>query len=322
MRKLLYIATLLLFIGSTGCNRRPLKDEGGNIAKVPVQIDWSKSNLDIENISRVTVRVFPHDGSPAYDFVMQESKTTDILPLAVGKYSLVIFNETTDPNDWKALTFAGADKYETFVVNTSEDAFRGLYSKADGNVIRKLPDALAAWSIDEFDVTPAMVGAALSNVSISVAPVPVVKHIKILARVVNLVSAKKSSGAINGASGGIQLSTRKPTNELVTHIFIMNGRQYDDPAAPKDGTIGASIVLFDASSLENLQSKLLIDFLLHDETSVPTEVFDIASELKSDKPVIEISVGFGDRKIILPAFPIGGQGVGVDEWDEIITPLE
>lgn len=333
MKILLYISMLML-LGFSGCERRPLLDEAG-IAMVPVHIDWSKSNLKIEDISRVTVRVFPHDGSPAYNFVMQESKTDDVIPLVVGKYSFVIFNETTDPDDWNSLVFQNEDKYETFMVTTADDPFDGLFTKAEGDIIRKSPDPLAVFSIDEFEVTPEMVnntralsrGTQETTQLTQVVPVSVVKYVSVIARVINLVSAKRSSGAITGAVGAIKLSTRKPIGAFVTHVFIMNGRKYDNPDAPKDGTIGASIAIFDPSNVENLKADLMLDFELYGGFTHPTEGFDITSDLKTNKNEVSIAVGGlvegrpGDSPIVLPVAPVGGGNVGVDDWEDVEVPL-
>lgn len=331
---------MLILLGLSSCKKRILHDEFTNIAMVPVAIDWSKSNLKVEDISRVTVRVFPHDGSPAYDFVMQESTTNDVIPLVRGKYSFVIFNETTDADDWNSLVFKNEDAYSTFMVTTKDDTFKGLYTKVDQDVIRKSPDDLAVFSIDQFEVTQEMIlyTTTLSKVGntkveqamselVTIVPVSVVKHINIVARVVNLVSAKKSSGAIRGAVGAIQMSTGKPIEVPVTHVFIMNGRQYDRPEAPKDGTIGALVSIFDPLNVENLKADLVLDFQLHGDTVTPTEVFDITNDLKTDKSDISISVGGqvegrpGDRPIVLPSVPLSGDSIGIDDWDDIIVPL-
>lgn len=350
MKQLLYISILLL-LGVSGCQRRPLLDEAGSIAMVPLHIDWSQSSLKIEDISRVTVRVFPHDGSPAYNFVMQESKTDDVIPLAIGKYSFVIFNETTDPDDWNSLVFQSTDKYETFVVTTAQDPFKGLFAKTKGDIIGKSPEALAVFSIDEFEVTAQMANytralsrgghskAQLRGESVTkiesemtrltqVAPVSVVKHISIMVRVVNLVSAKKSSGTITDVVRSVQMSTRRSTQTTTNHVFILNGRQYDNPDAPKDGTIGASVAIFDPSTVENLKADLRLDFLLHDGSTPPTESFDITGDLKTDKNEISIALGGlvvgrpGDREIILPQVKVTSGNIGVDDWSEIVVPLK
>lgn len=327
---------MLMLLGVSGCERRHVLGKVGTIAMVPVHIDWSKSGLKIEDISRVTVRVFPHNGSPAYNFVMQESKTDDVIPLVVGKYSFVIFNETTDPNDWNSLVFENADKYEAFMVTTADDSFKGLFSKVQGDIIRKSPDPLAVFSIDEFEVTPQMVsdnsaltgGAQEITPLTDVVPVSVVKHIRIIARVVNLVSAQKSSGAIKGAVRSIQMSTRKPIEAPVNNVFIMNGRKYDNPAAPKDGTIGALVTIFDPSNVENLKADFCLDFLLYDGSATPTEVFDITSDLKTDNDEVSVELGGmvedrpHDRPIILPVVPMAGDNIGVDDWSDVVIPLQ
>lgn len=349
MKRILIIYILLCITIFLVCCRRPLREDYGVLAMVPIHIDWSKSNLNVDNISRVTVRVFPHDGSPAYDHIMQSSITDDVLPLRLGTYSFVVFNETIDPDDWYTLKFMGTEKYETFVVTTYPDEFKGLYTKSDASKVNKSPDHLSSWSLDEFDVTQDMiiynsplansqstkvplkadamakVEQQLTKVS-SITPVPVTRELNILAYVKNLVSAKRSSGALSGAVGEIQLSTRLPTSTRVAHIFIMNGRVYDNPKEPKHGTIGANITIFDHFNDENHKVDFTLDFMLHNGDIVPSYVFDVTEELKVDKPVIDLRFGFldglypDDKEIILPVIKETGS-VEVDGWDDVIISL-
>lgn len=344
---------LMLLLGTClllGCKRRPLED-AGNVAMVPFSIDWSRSGLDVSKMHRATIRVFPHDGSPAYDFRLQEDLTQVEVPLAVGKYSFVIFNETTDTEDWKRLVFTGLDKYDQFAVTAIQDTFKGLYTKADESIVLKTPEAIAAWSLDEFEVTREMIihirnraksgnteaefvtqdqqanlmEKMLGKVT-NITPLSVVKTLNILARVENLVSAQRSSGAISGATQGIRFCDRKATAGGATHIFVMNGREYDDPVFPKHGTIRASILVFNVENVENAKYELTIDFLLHNGKLHPSQVFDITKNVTQNLIEININVGFNtgdnpsDHPIVLPE-GIDGGDVAVDEWDEVIVPI-
>lgn len=344
----LFGSTLLL---SSSC-RRQIEDEVGRVAKVPLTINWSKSNVDVTQMHRVSVWVFPHDGTTPYDIRLQGDVTQGILELPIGKYSLVVFNETVDPTDWTGLRFVGKEQYATFCALTDLDDFRGIYTSAKTDatteLFRKSPERLASWSVDEFEVTADMVVYTRDllidqsspsydasardevvkelNKLEQIVPMPRVKVVSITARVQNLVSAQKASGAIKGAVAGINLSTGKAVLEPVTHMFVLNGRTYDDSANPGHGTLGAVVNVFDVLGADLFKFDLHTDFLLHNGV-MHNQVFDITSDLKKEQANIIINVGFNvpgspDDEIHLPVIPESAGAIDVDKWQDVIVPID
>lgn len=341
------LCSVLLFSGSC---RRPTEDEVGRVAKVPLTIDWSQSNIAVDEIHRVSVWVFPHDGTTPYDIRLQGDVTQGILELPMGKYALVVFNETVDPTDRPGLRFVGREQYTTFCAVTAPDDFRGIYTQTepDGTLFRKSPERLASWSLDEFEVTadmvvytrdllvgqPAAPYQASAREAVTqelsklhrIVPKPRVKVVAITARVQNLVSAQKASGAIKGAVVGVNLSTGQAVLEPVSHIFVLNGRKYDDPTNPGHGTLGAVVHVFDVVGADRFAFELHTDFLLHNGV-IHNKVFDITPDLKKEAVHIFINVGFNasgrsDDEIPLPIIPESAGAIEVDQWKDVIVPID
>lgn len=340
---MLRIFTMLLCVWVlVGCERRPLEDEMGSLASVPFTFDWSKSGLDESEMHRASICFFPHDGSASFAWHMQGDLTKASVPLSVGKYSIIVFNETTDEWDWERIAFEGKEKYETFHVYAVKDNFKGLYTRADESDIRKTPEALASWSLDEFEVTPDMiaytrgtksrsinqdvVGKSLESVS-GITPKPLTLSVHVTAYVHNLKSAVRCSAALSGATGKVSLATGRPVPGSVTHIFIMNNRKYDSEGS-LNGTIEANLLLFKFVE-EDIKNSLELNFELHDGTVTDPEIFDISDQIDKEKTTIEVNIGIkekdpdnpeADRPIVLPLIEVDND-VKVDDWKPVDIPI-
>lgn len=331
MKQLSYILYLFIITALVaGCQRRPLEDELGDLALVPIHIDWSESALDMTTTHNVSVWFFPHDGSSSFEYRYEGNLTDMEARLPKGGYSIIVFNETVDFN-WTSLQFEGSDKYETFRVSARPDTFRGLNARGPEMDARKSPDALAVWSTDKFEVSPEMVRATAmgsragntdSSQRIDVTLKPLTKIVKITAYVQNLTSALRCSGTLTGAVGEVMLSSSKACLENVAHMFIMNDRIYKKEN-PNNGYIHANILVFSASS--DIKNTLTIDFQLTDGKTSSPDSFDVTEKVTQDLQEVEVKVGADaggpadekDHPIVLPEVDVGGDmGVGVDDWQD------
>lgn len=328
-RYTIFILLLILLVSS--CKRRPLEDEMGDLARVPIHIDWSQSELDVTKVHNVSIWFFPYDGSPSFEQRFDGNLTDMEVLLPSGSYSIIVFNEAVDFS-WSSLEFLDRDKYATFRVAARAGTFRGLDSRVEVSDIRKSPDALASWSKDCFVVSPEMIYATAmdSRVEdidpshrIDVTMKPITKAVKITAYVQNLTSAARCSGTISGVTSSILLSTGEVYSNNVAHVFIMNNRIYDTNK-PNDGYIHANFFIFRRT--DEGKKVLQIDFELTDGKFESPEPFDITKHIFPIQPQVDVNVGTGvdgdeeNHPIVLPDAKVNSD-VGVDNWQNEIIPI-
>lgn len=324
-----YIALFLLMLVVSGCQRRSLEIESGDVARVPVHVDWAQSELDIAKAHNVSLWFFPHDGSPSFEYRLDGNLVDGEVQLSGGSYSIVAFNEAVDTY-WSSLEFSGSDKYETFRVAARLDDFRGMNSRADDADLRKSPDALASWSCNRFDVTSEMIhitsqGSRADDLGptakISVVLKSLTRAVAIKAYVQNLTSARLCSGTLVGVVGEVMLSTGKASVNNASHIFIMNNR-IPEQGKPNNGYIHANFFVFNTST--TYQKVLQIDFEMYDNTIESPDSFDVTTTMDQEKPKVEVIVGIDiepeDHPIILPERNISGDVV-VDDWVDQQIPI-
>jgi hypothetical protein len=328
----------------SGCERRPLE---GNFdpetALIPVHIDWSKSGVPVEQMHRASILLFPEAGGEPLEYRMEKSLTDDEIQVPVGVYSVIVFNETTDPTDWEFIDFTDKDSYHAFAAVALPAASRGFYSRADDIPLIENPDPLAAWSLTRFEVTKEIMLrsrstrgtransraeeildeqiAGLSNI----VPTPRIETITITARVTNLASSMQVTGILDGMSTGVYMASGEKMTTTGAHAFILNGRVYDENG--KDGTTTKTFNIFGRKP-PTAHIDLYIDFLLNDGTLHPRQSFDATNMTTSipdtAPPADKIEVGYSDlppdHPIVLPDMDVNA-GIDVDDWDDVIVPL-
>jgi hypothetical protein len=345
MKRMILIATRLLFIAViiyalTGCRRRSLE---GNLtpetALIPVHIDWSMSGVPIERMHRASVLLFSEEGGAPLEFRMETSLTDDIIQVPVGVYSVIVFNETTDPTDWSAITFTDKNNYEKFAaVAQAVEGSRGFYTRADDLPLIENPDALAAWSLDRFEVTEDLLERSRSRSRAELAeesggltdivPTPRFETMTIKARVENLSSSMQATGVLDMASG-IYMASGEKLSTQGAFAFILGNRIYDPNG--DDGITTSTFNIFGRYAPSSIQCDLYIDFLLTDGTLFPRQSFNVTDMIMSvhkggPPPAEEIIVGISnnspDHLIELPADMDVKAGVTIDDWDEVVIPLQ
>lgn len=338
-----------------GCTRRPLDDDPGDTALVPIRIDWTHSMLDMNTVHNVSLWFFPHEeGRTPLEYRMEDNLTETVIPLPVGVYSVVVFNETVDDSydENSSLIFSGQERYETFCVGVKDDATRlgRMYSRSDNTLPKRTPLPLASWSLDRFEVTwdmvvvtrtrsKAKVTKSLASYTVtrtqqelvdlelesmlSVVPLPRTRRVVVAAYVENVKAAANATGQLDGATERVSLATGLPVLGIVTHAFALQvAAVKPDVDHPDNGTIESSFFVFDHQSEPTYTIDL--NFQLRDGSWVkPNDVFEVTSQV--DKEVFEIKINVGSDPHIPepdpehPRPPIQlpdpiNNSVGVGEW--------
>ena len=328
-------AALIAAMALTSCERRALEDDYKEYALVPVQIDWSLSGVSVEQMHRASVWLFPHDESAPLQYRLEGNLTYREIRVPAGIYSVLVFNETIDKEDWNGIAFKGTDKYHTFAATSIPQKEIGFYNSSEELPLIGNPEALAAWSLDYFEVTEEMIFDTRTNLKNSaalVAKVPELTAIKPLPRfervivnvyVTNLASSKQVTATIDAMYSGVYMVSGKRITKPAAQAFIFNVRDYDG----YDGTTTCTFNIFGKPTKAN--HNLNIDFLLTNNEMHPREEFDVTNLITSSTidyvqtHVINIGYGNdnGDHEITLPKGDMNADNITVEDWDEIRIPL-
>ena len=311
----------------TACRRRPLEEEFGVSARIPVKIDWSRSNIPVTEtrgnglVHRVSLRFFPKDGSPAFDRYLELNIFEGEIEVPVGEYSVVVFNESVYDIYWEdAITFSDVDDYEKFAATILPDdpARYPFYRPIAGEQVIVEPYRLASWSLDDFTVTKEMVARTRSKTRMaSRADVPeyaltkivmraLTYNVNVTAHVENLSSVQLLQGAMRGFARKVYMASAE-TETPATYIFKLNSRVWD-AGSNRHGTVSRSFLSFGRlpGSEEywlNVDA-VFIDGTVHDEellwnvtervVSNPDGAIDIDIDLNIELPLITEGIFVGD----------------------------
>ena len=333
--KISIMAALIAAMALNACERRELEDDYMEYALIPVSIDWSISGVSVEEMHRASVWLFPHDDSAPLQYRLEGDVTYREIRVPVGQYSVLVFNETTDENDWDNIVFKGTKRYETFAAMNIPQNEIGFYSRSEKLPLIGNPEALAAWSLDYFEVTQDMVvktrslsqktAALVEEVPnlTAVKPLPRFERVVIEAYVTNLASSKQVTGTIDGMYSGVYMVSGERITKPAAQAFILNGRVYNG----YDGTTTRTINIFGKSP--DADHNLVLDFLLTNNELHPREEFDVTNliftETVAHVRTHFIKVGYGntngDHEIILPEGDMDVAGITVDDWEQVTIPL-
>jgi hypothetical protein len=338
-------ALLLLFtfvLLTTACEQRLLEDDYTDTALLPVCIDWTKSGIADGEIHRASIWLFPEQGGRPLEYRMEGNLGYREIQVPAGVYSVLVFNETTDKEDWNSITFTGADRYETFAVLGVDEPVRGLYTHSESLPLIKNPELLAAWSLDRFEVTPDKIvrtreivrkyGSSHKQALISAAPelttvtpLPRFERMAITAYIQNLSGVVQATGTIDGLPGGVFLVSGEKIARPAAHAFLLSERVYD-PVNSDHGTATCTFTVFGRLSAEKTKYRFVADFLLTDGSLHSKKMLlpdnSITTRPESHVKTHLVNVGYHpDDTIRLPS--VGEKAdITVDNWDEIIIPLK
>ncbi len=320
----------------TACERRPLEDDFGVTALIPVKIDWSQSNIPVTEVRgggmvhRVSVRFFPKDGSAAFDRYLELNVIEGEIEVPVGEYSVVVFNESVYDIYWEdAIVFSNVDSYADFAATVvSDDAARyPFYRPMAGEELIVEPFRLASWSLDEFSVTKEMVERTRSttraasraddpeNALTKVVMRALTRNVKITAHVENLSSAQLIQGAMRGFARKIHMASAETTQTPATRILKLNSRVWD-AGSKTNGTVSRSFLSFgrlpQAGEYRLNIDAVFIDGTIYDEPLL-FDVTDSVVSFPADAINLDIDIDL--------QLPLVTEGVFVGEWDDEIIKL-
>ena len=333
---------MLLF---TSCYRRLIEEDEIILAAIiPVNINWSESGINPSNdVHKVSIRFFPKDGeSPVFDCYLESNPREGEILVPAGEYSVIIFNEAIQDPVWdNKVVFTDADSYSNFAANAVDLSNTArlqqfpYYNPQQGERFIIEPIQLASWRLDDFEVTNNMILVTQGQrpvTSLSVAENNMLNALKqvtmraltrpvtITAQVENLISADTMYLAMQGLASKVLMASGNTTNDPSTFLFILNGRQYDEPERI-NGTARKTFFSFGRTPAPESYSIaadiLLISHTLYDPT--PPLLFNVTNQFISGSTtnfLINLNIN-----IILP-FIEGG--VAVDDWgdDEQHTVIE
>lgn len=337
MKKIeLYIATAVLLL--TACERRPLEEDYVDTALIPVCIEWMRSGVPADEMHRASIWLFPKDNGQPLEYRMENDLNYREIQVPTGIYSVLVFNETIDREDWNNITFTGTNRYETFAAMENIEQTCGFYNYSEDLPLMKNPEPLAAWSLDHFEVTPEMVirtgniarryntGASRREALVrevpdltNAIPLPRFERVIITAYVQNLSGSMQVTGIIDSMLSGVYMASGEKIPTHAAHAFLLKGRLYDSENSD-NGTVTCSFNIFGRLAEERTQHRFVTDFILTDGTLHSQEM------LLQNNSIITRPEGIVKMHIINTNhnLPYAGErtDVTVDNWDEIIIPIQ
>ena len=348
LKALLLFTSPLLF---NFCERRPLEDdEFARAAMIEVKIDWSKSGIDPDSrdgngVHRASLRFFPKDGhSPVFDLYLEGNVREGRIQVPVGKYSVIVFNESVDDRSyWDGrITFTDVNSFSNFAANavpfgaaqrTSQFPF---YSPYAGEEFIVEPLHLASWSIEHFEVTEKMILVshgerlphylseeengmfnALTNITMRALTRPV----NINARVENLISTHIAYAAMQGFANKVYMASARTTYNPSSYLFTFDRRKYDSNG--KDGVMNSRFLSFGrtpSSGAYPESYKVAADILFVNGDHYKPErplLFDVTGQVLSNYDTsIDIDL------FINYSLPLVEGGIAVDEWEDNVYTID
>ncbi|MCS2954816.1 DUF5119 domain-containing protein [Bacteroides thetaiotaomicron] len=148
-----YPLSVLLFVCLClcSCDRRDLtySDE----AEITITADWSKTGLSkLEGQYGATAVFYPIGGGSPVTVLMGD-RNRKTVRMKEGRYNVVVFNRSFD--DFSGIAFRGTDAHHTLEAYVRNAQAKGT---DNGKVATDSPDELAAGYVEEFEVTPGMLG--------------------------------------------------------------------------------------------------------------------------------------------------------------------
>lgn len=309
------------------CERRPLEDITYSTAPIPVKIDWSKSGISVtkptgeEYVHRVSLRFYPKDGSEVFDRYLEGNITEGNIEVPVGKYSVVVFNESIyDPYWSKSVFFTDVNDYSKFAAHVINDdvTLYPFYDSIPGETVVVEPLRLASWSLDNFEVTADVVVDECGTPVSKKVPTDLTKivmrkltyNVNVLAEVQNLRSAQFIQGAIRGFSNKVYMASGLNAQTPTTHIFTFNGRKWNT-GSQTDGTTEKDFLSFGLLPSPGQYILPVNVLFVTGELYKPTEplLYDVSSQTNSNvNSDIKIRIKF--------VLPYKEGGIDVGDWDD------
>ena len=343
-------ACMMLLQGA--CQRRESEDDIlSRAALIKVKIDWSRTGLDptaksddANRIRRVSIRFFPKDGRPVFDMFLETNVTEGKLLVPVGSYSVIIFNESLNDNQWRGrITFSDENNYTNFAANavpyadTQREQQFPFYRPRGGERFIDEPLLLASWNLDNFDVTEGMVLVShgrkptyhiparennMLNAFSNVVMRPLTHRVTLTAQAENLALMQTGYMAFQGLANKVYMASGLTSSTSATYLFTLDERTYD--ANKRSGTVSSSFLSFGRFTLSGMvlresyilsSNVLFVTGKLYNPTS-PLR-FDVTGQMKSFPASnfnIDLEISF--------SLPHADEGIDVDDWGDVTDTLQ
>ncbi|MDR0415171.1 MAG: DUF5119 domain-containing protein [Prevotellaceae bacterium] len=299
-----------------GCDtrRERFDDEA---AWVRVEIDWRQAGICPEGVS---IYVFEQETGKKFKVLhtnemRADSVTVDSLNLHIGRYSLLVFNETERSHS--NVSFRGTSYYHTFEACTWPVA----------KVVT--PNVLAAAHVDAFEVTCEMTGRRRTCPPLLLVPkrLNAIAEVTVHVKSLHYLHVSEQEGALSGLIEGVFLAAEAPGAASATHYFTLNGRAFYQGSST-DGILKGTLVIFGAATAPS-ENILSLRLLLRDMTECLFER-NLSGKLPGygdlPKNHLKFEVGLGtadDPPIEITRAPDNNANgifqVKVDEWGESIS---
>ena len=349
---MMFLLPTMILLSIVTCERRPLEDEDlPPAALIPVKIDWSKSGFNFTTkdggnmVHRVSLRFYPKDSNrPVFDVYLEGDVTEGKINIPVGRYSVIVFNESVDDRGyWEGrINFTDANSYHDFAANAvpynsnARDQLFPFYKPQVGEKLINEPLHLASWSIEHFEVTEKMVLVSYDEKPKSyiseedyemftsltrIVMRPLTRPVNVTARVENLISSHISYLAMNGFAGKVYMASGETTQSPTTYLFTLGQKKYE--ANNKNGTASATFYSFGrtpASGTIKESYTIGADILLRTgELYQPTPPlrFDVTGQVipnYDSKVEIDIEISY--------ALPFVEGGIEVEDWEDDVYTLQ
>ncbi|MDR3367521.1 MAG: DUF5119 domain-containing protein [Prevotellaceae bacterium] len=331
---------LLSLCSLAGCDtRREIFSDAG--VWVPIEVSWRKAGVHPEGVS---IYVFAQETGKRVELrltneVSSDGLTADSLKLHVGRYNMLVINETVASHD--NASFRATGSYHDF-----EAYLRYATPAAGSRSTRVAPRAayydatpslnvLAAAHQSELVVSYDMLSGKRERPSITLEPKKLSFVVEVTLHVKNLRYLHDSDPmvAVTNLAEGVFLAAEATNGVPATQLFTMRKTLY--PPTLVDGTLTGAFVSFGVADTAEA-NMLQMHFVLHDGTEYNLER-DITEMLREalrggdgENPKIALGLGApGDPLIEIDKVPVDDASglfeVKVDEWGDntiVNVPVE
>ena len=317
-----YPLSVLLFVCLClcSCDRRDLtySDE----AEITITADWSKTGLSkLEGQYGATAVFYPIGGGSPVTVLMGD-RNRKTVRMKEGRYNVVVFNRSFD--DFSGIAFRGTDAHHTLEAYVRNAQAKGT---DNGKVATASPDELAAGYVEEFEVTPGMLGnyepsatRGTENPSpcrICFTPRKLTKEITATIHIKGLNNIRTATCTLGGVPESVFLVSGKPSEQTMTQQFELDHSVYL-PGSQTEGTMSATLSVFGFD--ENILHEVRFEAQLVDgKTEFTEELTDMKVNVSEDSEgVVSITIDVTCSETVPTVKPEGSSGMDadVDGWDE------
>lgn len=313
----LFTCALVTF---AGCDRRELtySDE----AEITITADWSKAGLSEQEGRYGATAVFYPIGGGTPITVLMGDRNRKTVRLKEGRYNVVVFNRSFD--DFGSIAFRGTDAHHTLEAYSKNAQAKGTDS---GKVATDSPDELAADCVEEFEVTPDMLGnyepsatrgtGSPSPCRLCFTPRKLTSEITATIYIKGINNIRSAACTLGGVSESVFLASGKSSERTMTQKFGLDKKAYL-PDSQTEGTMSAtfSVFGFDESVLHEVHFEAL---LVDGKTEFVEELDDIKVNVsETDGGAIRITIDVVCGETMPTVRPEGSSGMDadVDGWDK------